>query len=245
MLDDRYTANDHAFRANDPYAYAKYEITLDWLRGRPTGQALYHVGCGVGIFNTMAVQAGFNVTAFEPDEKVAEIARRNAPDGCTVHTAGVEDIEGEAVADVVVMHDVLEHIQNDLAAIGAIRRLLRPGGTLILSVPAMPSLYGYHDEQLGHFRRYTRRSLTRVLEPHFNISTIRSFGFAFIPVTLLVSRMLRRPYPAPSATNGLGVVSRALRLLCETERRVPLPAGTSLLVSAVAPPQAAARLDDQ
>jgi 2-polyprenyl-3-methyl-5-hydroxy-6-metoxy-1,4-benzoquinol methylase len=54
-----------------------------------------------------------------------------------------------------VLHDVLEHIDSENAAIERIFELLTDDGILVISVPALDGLFGFHDEQLGHFRRYS------------------------------------------------------------------------------------------
>jgi 2-polyprenyl-3-methyl-5-hydroxy-6-metoxy-1,4-benzoquinol methylase len=225
----RYTEDDHEFRKDDPYARAKYDITLRWLASTPPGKVLYHVGCGSGLFNRMAVEAGYEVEAFEPDPAAFALAVADMPENCKVHQLGLEQIEGEGVADVVVMHDVLEHIEDEAGAVGHLRRLVKDDGRVILSVPAMPSLFGYHDRQLGHWRRYTRRSLRTALSPPFAFTRLRAFGMAFIPLTLVVSRLLDRAYPTTAVEGRGSLVSRAFDGFCRVEGRVPLPLGTSLL----------------
>lgn len=223
-----YTAADHEFRESDAYAQAKYAITMRWLRDRSAGSLLYNIGCGSGLFNRMAVDAGFRVEGFEPDLVAYELARRDCPDRmCAVHPYGLDEIRGEGIADVIVMHDVLEHIEDDSAAVTRLGRLLVDDGRLVLSVPALPSLFGFHDEQLGHYRRYTRRSLRRVISKAFDIERLRSFGFSLVPVTAYYSRLRRRPYPTGSA--GSGLLSRAFNGLCSIEAHVPTPLGTSLV----------------
>lgn len=230
-LDQRYTHDDHEFRESDPYAGGKYALTSRWLATHaPAPGTLYHVGCGAGLYNRRAAQLGYSVRAFEPDPDARALAEASVPEGCTVGAEPVELIPGEAVADVIVMHDVLEHIADDAAATEHLRRILKPGGLLVLSVPAMPALFGYHDEQLGHHRRYTARTLRAVLEPHFEIETCRSYGMLFIPITWLLSRRLRRPYPTGSVSGG--PVAAVLRGVCALESRVPTPIGTSLIVRA-------------
>jgi SAM-dependent methyltransferase len=225
---EEYTAADHEFRESDAYAQAKYAITMRWLRERPAGSRLYNVGCGSGLFNRMAVEAGFRVEGFEPDPVAYEMARRDCPARmCAVHQCGLDGIKGEGVADVIVMHDVLEHIDDDDAAVKRLHALLVEGGRLVLSVPAMPSLYGYHDEQLGHYRRYTRGSLRRVVSRAFDVERLRSFGLSLVPITAYYSRLRRRPYPTGSAESG--VLSRAFSGLCSLESHVPTPVGTSLV----------------
>jgi 2-polyprenyl-3-methyl-5-hydroxy-6-metoxy-1,4-benzoquinol methylase len=234
-----YTATDHEFRESDAYAQAKYAITLRWLRDRPSGALLYNIGCGGGLFNRMAVQAGYRVEAFEPDPAAYELARKDCPDrDCVVHPFGLDGVEGEGAADVVVMHDVLEHIDDDRAAVERLRRLIVDDGRLVLSVPAMPSLFGYHDEQLGHYRRYTRRTLEAALVPAFEIDRLRYFGLTFVPITAYYSRLRQRPYPTASGETGL--LGRAFRSLCSLEARVPAPLGTSLV--SLARPRTAGRV---
>jgi SAM-dependent methyltransferase len=187
-----------------------------------------NVGCGNGLFNTMAHDAGFTVEACEPDAIALADARRSAPPGVLVHAGGVFDAPFEQGADVVVMHDVLEHILDDSGAVHRIASLLRPGGRAVLSVPAMPSLFGLHDEMLGHHRRYTRTSLSAVVGAAFRVRRVRYFGMTFIPITFVFSRWRRLPYPSPSSSGG-GVIDRVFGFVCGVESRLPVPIGTSLI----------------
>ncbi|MDF1563006.1 MAG: class I SAM-dependent methyltransferase [Deltaproteobacteria bacterium] len=69
----------------------------------------------------------------------------------------------DATFDVVTAFDLLEHVEDDHVALAEIRRVLRPGGALLLTVPAHAFLYGAHDRALGHHRRYSRATLQRLL----------------------------------------------------------------------------------
>ena len=228
MVDAEYTSDDHKFRENDAYAQAKYDITMRWL-GRPApGTRLLNIGCGGGLFTRLATDAGFAVEACEPDPAAHAIATRNAPPGVHVHLGGLFEAPFAPGAQLIVMHDVLEHIDDDARAVRTLRGLLSPNGRLILSVPALPVLFGLHDELLGHHRRYHRRSLTQVTAPSFRIERLRYFGFTMIPITLLLSRLLRRPYPAEAAT-GPSALGRAFAAMCALEARIPTPLGTSLI----------------
>jgi SAM-dependent methyltransferase len=228
-----YSNSDHEVRTEDPYALEKYVITLRWLRQRDAGPSLFNIGCGSGVFNQMAVDAGYTVEAYEPDpDAYALAARARPPTGCSVHNVALGDIPGSHVADVVVMHDVLEHLPDDAPAVDRLHDLLRPGGVLILSVPAMPSLFGYHDEQLGHYRRYTKTRLRAVIERRFDVQRLHAFGLGFVPVAFYYSRWRRKPYPVTVA-GGRHVVGHAVRFACSLEGRIPPPVGTSLLCLAV------------
>jgi hypothetical protein len=150
--------------------------------------------------------------------------------GPQIECLSLAEIEKKSVADVVVMRYVLEHIEDDRAAVDDLRRLVRDTGTIVLSVPALPSLFGFHDEQLGHHRRYTKHSLRDVVDARFRIVQLRYFGFSFIPVTFPVSKALRRPYPTSSAARpDAPLGGRAFAGLCRLEEHVCAPLGTSLL----------------
>jgi 2-polyprenyl-3-methyl-5-hydroxy-6-metoxy-1,4-benzoquinol methylase len=228
--DVAYTHEDHVFRREDPYARAKYDLTTRWVQyAQRSGGTLFHIGCGSGVFNRTASELGFRVRAFEPDADAAALAQLDAPPGLQIERLSLAEIEGECLADVIVMHDVLEHIEDDRDAVDDLRRLVRDTGTIVLSVPALPSLFGFHDEQLGHHRRYTKRTLSEVVDPKFRVVQLRYFGFSFIPVTFAVSKVLRRPYPTSSAARADALTGRAFAGLCRLETHVIAPLGTSLL----------------
>jgi SAM-dependent methyltransferase len=71
--------------------------------------------------------------------------------------------------DIVTALDVLEHISDDAAAVRELYRVLRPGGVLLVSVPAFSWLWSEHDEALSHFRRYSRRELHALLSGPFTV----------------------------------------------------------------------------
>jgi SAM-dependent methyltransferase len=88
------------------------------------------------------------------------------------------------------MFDVLEHIEDETAALRHVHTLLRPGGRLFLTVPAYPLLYSVDDEVAGHFRRYTLSSLTRVLAGSGFRVGFASYMFAPLPPLVFLLRTL-------------------------------------------------------
>jgi SAM-dependent methyltransferase len=224
-----YKTSDHLFRSKDEYAQGKYDLTTRWLKPlvRP-GQLLLNVGCGGGDYNATAVGMGLRVVACEPEETAFELARQEAPAGCRVHHCGLGELVARTEpAAYLVMHDVLEHIEDDRAAVAAVHDLLEPGGTAIISVPAYQWLFGVHDVRLGHFRRYTRRSLVEVLGARLEIEATRYYGAALIPVAWWYSRLTKQPYPTATAARGPGAA--IFRAVCQLESRVPLPVGISVI----------------
>lgn len=229
--DRQFTHDDHAARENDKYALAKYELTLRWLRARRTSAdaGILNVGCGSGQFNVMAERSGFkHVVGIDPDPDALEIARAVAPPHHVLIHAGVPDFQPETKFDAVVIHDVLEHIEDERGAVEWLADLIvpSPASTLVLSVPAWPFLFGYHDVQLGHYRRYTPRSLRAALSPRFDILLMRQLGLLGVPAAAWYSRLRNEPYPVGDG----GWQDKVLELSCAAELKFVPPIGTSLLI---------------
>jgi SAM-dependent methyltransferase len=86
---------------------------------------------------------------------------------------------GRYALDTVVALNVIEHIAQDIEAMRSLASMLQPGGRAVILVPALPSLYGSLDRELGHVRRYTRRSLTeRMRQAGFRVE--RAFYFNLV-----------------------------------------------------------------
>jgi hypothetical protein len=132
---------------------------------------------------------------------------------------------------------VLEHIEDDFAAFEKLVQLVKPGGILLITVPAGQWLYGFHDESLGHFRRYSRRQLARLVSDSCRIEALRYFGFSLIPVCYLYSKLLRKPYPVGESGDSSKnpVAACVLRSLLQLDRLLSLPVGTSLILKARRP----------
>jgi SAM-dependent methyltransferase len=143
-------------------------------------------------------------------------------------------------ATVVCLLDVLEHLSEPVPTLREAARILRPGGRVIINVPAHPSLWSAADEVLGHARRYTTRTLRHDVERgELEIVWMSHvFSWLFVPVWLR-----RRFVPASGPQLGLDVdsvfIDRLSMLLTRIEwaiaSRVPLPIGTSLLCVARRP----------
>ena len=108
-----------------------------------------------------------------------------APDG------GAGDLWGRF--DTVVCFQVIEHIEDDAGALAAMRRLLKPGGRLVLMVPAHEGLFGSLDKALGHFRRYGREELgKRLTAAGFENDVLRYLNPLAVPGWWLNGRVLGR-----------------------------------------------------
>ncbi|MCB0395259.1 MAG: class I SAM-dependent methyltransferase [Flavobacteriales bacterium] len=141
-----------------------------WFRGKKSliqtllrayvpvpGVNILNVGAGTG--DDMHVIHPFGkVYATDPDEaSVAMIPEQYCVEKKVADALHLPYSDG--TFDIALAFDVLEHIEDDHAAIAEIRRVLKKDGLFILSVPAMPELFGAHDRALGHFRRYDQDML--------------------------------------------------------------------------------------
>lgn len=201
---------------------------------------LVDVGSGTGALLAELGAVADEAIGVESDAVPLEIGRSR---GLDVREATAERLPFEgASVDLVTAFDVLEHVPDDEAAAGELRRVLRPGGTAIVTVPAYRWLWSGHDVVHGHRRRYTRKTLVRTLrraglEPR-RVGYFNAFLLPLAVAARLASRALRRPArsdatPVPRRLNDL------LLRLFGSERRVVLaggfPAGLSLYAVADRP----------
>ncbi|HTU17579.1 MAG TPA: class I SAM-dependent methyltransferase [Gemmataceae bacterium] len=235
-----YQYQDLLVRSHDLYAAAKYQILLRHLEGERE-LSILNAGCGSGELSLLLAEAGHRVLGVDPALEYIELARLNADragiESCSFLVASIEEFSSDDVFDCVVATDVLEHIEDDRGAFEKLVRLVKPGGTLLITVPAGPWLYGFHDESLGHYRRYSRRELRRLVSPFCRIEALRYFGFSLIPVCYLYSKLLRKPYPVGASGDAASnpAIAFTLRSMLHLDRLLPLPLGISLILKATRP----------
>jgi SAM-dependent methyltransferase len=198
------------------------------LRGMPPGRAL-DIGAGAGGNTRVLVDRGWQALALEYSADGAQIARER----------GIQVVRADAMAvpirdesvDLVVAFDVLEHLDDDRGAAEEIRRVLRPGGTALIAVPADPRLWSAHDDSVGHVRRYTRDTLLALMTgAGFEIESVAAWNVLLRPV----AAWRRRRLAGSDVTELPTVVNLGLSAVIALERYLPvggLP-GVSLLLRA-------------
>jgi SAM-dependent methyltransferase len=204
-----------------------------WLvqRGsRHLGRRVLDLGAGLGTFTDMLARDGREVVALEPDPAFQPRLhqRFDGRPGVTVLDVDASAIDLELVGepfDSVVCFNVLEHIADDLDTLRRVRAVLRPGGALLLLVPAHPSLYGAVDRAVAHRRRYGKAPLRRALrDAGFTTEELRFVNPVGAAGWLVSSRILQREQiPA----GPLAMFDRLVPLLRAVDR-LPLPFGLSL-----------------
>jgi SAM-dependent methyltransferase len=113
-----------------------------------------------------------------------------------------------ARVDAVVLLNVLEHIEDDQGAVAQVARILRPGGLVVLEVPAGPELYDVYDKHLQHYRRYRLRDVCRLVEgAGLDVVDQSHLGFFVYPMFALIKRRNRRLLDAPPEIQQASVVN--------------------------------------
>lgn len=94
--------------------------------------------------------------------------------------------------DAVLALDVLEHIKNDNLALIEIKRVVKPNGIILISVPAYPRLYSYWDKMLGHCRRYSKADLTQLIKKSGLKIEFLSYYFSWLLLPAVIIRMIKK-----------------------------------------------------
>lgn len=228
-------------------ADAELENTLDNLNGADNyaawifeqvephlGDEVLEVGAGHGTFTGLLSARSTRVVATDVSERCANILRTRFVDDPRVTV-----LQGSAAAamefspyDSAVFINVLEHIEDDDGALRELSATLKPGGRLILWVPAFALLYSDFDRKIGHYRRYRMTGLKAQLSSAgYDVTHIRYVNSVGALAWLVVARLMHR---AP--TGGLSVKiydSYFVPVLKRAERRWGTPFGQSVFAVAV------------
>ena len=209
----------------------------------PGASIVLEVGCGTGYFLNRLSQRFPDavVTGIEPSEAAAKIARER---GCSVARGTLQTchFDADAPADLLVALDVLEHCEDDRAALRSAASAMAPGARIVLTVPALPSLWSPHDQANRHYRRYSARQLAGALESAgLQIDRMTYFNLLLLPVGY-VARTIQR-LTRNSALSGVEMpgpwVNAALAAVFALEvqllRYLDLPLGMALLAVARRP----------
>jgi ubiquinone/menaquinone biosynthesis C-methylase UbiE len=161
----------------DPQLFAKFRALEErhwWFVARreivialatklaPHQATLLDVGCGTGFFLARAKQH-FSVVGLDPSPVALALCSDIGLDCTMLGTATDLSGVGEQRFDIVTLLDVIEHVDDDVAALRAAAGVLKPGGRVIVTVPAFQFLWSGHDDVNHHKRRYTRRGLEKAM----------------------------------------------------------------------------------
>jgi SAM-dependent methyltransferase len=204
-----------------------------WLIDRSDpylGSRVLDLGSGIGTFTAMIAKRADHVTALEPDPTFWPVLERRfagnpAVDVVHQDAAALTESGVGGSFDSIVCFNVLEHIADHRSTLVTMREALRPGGTLLLLVPAHPLLYGGIDRTVAHVRRYSRKPLRGLLrETGYDVVSMRHVNPVGAAGWLVTSRLLGR---TEIPQGPLTLYDRLVPLLRRLDR-VDLHVGLSL-----------------
>ncbi|MGL4551107.1 MAG: methyltransferase domain-containing protein [Gemmataceae bacterium] len=223
----------------------------------PDGYQVLEVGCGTGNVLEVLEQVceRGRVAGSELFEEGLAFARTRVR--CPLVAADIYDMPFGPEFDLLGLFDVLEHLPDDRRALGCLARTLRPGGRLVITVPAHRSLWSYADVASEHYRRYSPRSLRAALAAEgYEVEYLTQFMAPLFPLMWLgrrVAALMNRMRPTRQSAERLAlnefrvnpVLNAALSLALRLERPWlaagwGVPVGTSLLAVASRPGRASA-----
>jgi SAM-dependent methyltransferase len=226
-----------------------YRARRDWLAQElgprlPRGEIAVDVGCGTGEAMAVVERLGARVTVgSDLSEHVLGYVVRRSP-GTKVAKALADGLPWpDAAAGAVVSMDVIEHLDDDRAALREYHRVLRPGGVLYISVPSYQWLWGVHDDVAAHRRRYAGKQFTAVVEgAGFEIERQTCiFTFLVPPAILLRRTPLKRLVKATDDEVSMmhPIVEATFAAFARAERwvgrRRRIPFGLSMVIVAHKP----------
>ncbi len=191
-------------------------------------------GCGTGLAGGVLLGLGTVIGLDIAPEALCDRAPGSAESLClaSVNPAPFAD----ETFDLVVALDIIEHIEDDSAVLNEFYRICKPGGRVLLTVPAYGWMYSAHDEALGHFRRYTASEVGRLMEDAgfrlVKVSHCVTAPFAAAAGFRFIRRVVRSrggsdlfevPRPLNSILTGIMRVEAALL------RHMNLPFGLSIV----------------
>ena len=210
----------------DTYNYNHwiYSLCRPWL-----SEDILEVGAGTGNLTQFMLGAR-RLVCIEPEQEYQERLEsiKKVHLNTSLYQVPVQDIPGdENNFDSVLCVNVLEHIEDDEKALSAMAERLKPGGFVILYVPAINWAYGAMDEQLGHFRRYNK-SMVKALASKcsLNIVHIRYVNFVGLFGWWLSGRIQKETLIDPRKAR---IMDRLVPFISAVERIIPIPVGQSLL----------------
>ena len=220
---------------------ARRKILAELIRRevQPAAHArILEIGCGTG--HNLAMLSGFgHVDGLELDDEAAALSEKRL--GRVVIRSPLPELEGVSNDyDLIGAFDVIEHIDDDHAALAAIATRLKPGGKFMMTVPAHPWMWTAHDVANHHKRRYSKRSLRALVEGSpLRLDKIGYFNSLLFPLAIVeraASKLRGKDdgnvsLPPRPLNNLFEAVFASERYLVG---RLPLPPGLSLFAVASA-----------
>ena len=218
---------------------AKADIVVHLLQkyaGSIAGKKILDVGCGSGYFLKRLKEKGAHAYGVDPHFKAVGNAKKKS--NATVVLGSADSISFASNSfDVVCALDVLEHCKDDAKAVTELKRVLKPSGYAIITVPALQSLWTKQDERLHHHRRYAKHELSQLISELGEIKKLSFYNTLLFPL-IAPFKCIKRLFPSLDTKEeaeiaSRGIINTLLHRIFSCEKailsRMNMPIGISLI----------------
>jgi SAM-dependent methyltransferase len=214
----------------------RFDVLMRLTRGlyNPSHRVA-EIGCGNGLLQCQFEKSlGINVDGFDLN---CYALQENVSNTSSIFCYDVQDRCADLceLYDIILLFDVLEHIESESAFLDAVLFHLKPGGYLIVNTPALMSLYSKYDQIAGHKRRYSYDTLSSLLRSHnLSIPTWSYWGLPFLPLLHLRRRLVSSERDDRVIQKGYDargpIMNKLLYLLAHLETVPNVTTGTSIMM---------------
>jgi len=155
------------------------------------GPTVLDAGCGNGSLSIKIAKRGYKVTAIDDYVNYFNIAKKNAKG------LNIKFIEGDLIKynfkekfDTIILSGVIEHIKDDINLLKKMKNFLKDKGNIIILTSAYPFLYSNFDRSIGHYRRYSKKGLIKIIKKSgLKVKLIKNWNILGIPI-LIITKLL-------------------------------------------------------
>ncbi|MEA2036096.1 MAG: class I SAM-dependent methyltransferase [Nanoarchaeota archaeon] len=193
-MDERYEIKNQNLEEVHWWFITRQDISYDLISKLNKNAKILEIGCSGGPLIKILNKNGFkNVYGLDISKRAINLCKKRGLDNVFVRDAVKTKFKNKEF-DLIIASDVLEHIKNDKLALVEWNRILKPGGKLIVFVPAFKSLWSPHDETNFHQRRYSKSSLVNLFKKaDFKIIKSSYWNFSLFPIICTV-KILQRSF---------------------------------------------------
>ena len=195
-------------------------------------------GAGSGRNIRMLSKYG-NVYVYEKDEKTSSFLKEKFKGFENIKIIQKPNNNNKEFFDLILAADVIEHIEDDEAVLLYLSELLNKNGQILITVPAFNFLFSSKDKVLGHYRRYTKKNIKKIISKYFSITKLSYYNFfLFIPLALsiLFLKLFRVNFINSVETKPNRIINEFLFMIFNMEKHLlklfNFPFGLSLIVIA-------------
>jgi len=176
---------------NDWWMRGRTDIILELIKNRPRDNKICDIGSGTGLIADEIKKRGFkNIFTTDASSKALSFLKEK---GFKTKKMVLPQITLKETFDLVLLLDVLEHVEEDQATLNNLQSIIKPDGEIIITVPAFQFLWSSKDEEVWHKRRYSKSELKqRLLRAGYKIKYLTYYNFFLFLPAVIFSKLNRK-----------------------------------------------------